>query len=158
MGTGRNDAASAAPQALDEAVERLQRAKLDGQLAHLLNPAAALDALLDKCRPFGTSVAAVLYFHGRDGIIADQEDAIAILHRKDVKYGKLFYRTGERIGSPQKMPYVARYYLTAATRAEIDTLTEEILASISVKDREGNNLLYPNRIGSYTDTEGKEND
>ena len=119
---------------------------------------AALDALLDKCRPFGTSVAAVLYFHGRDGIIADQEDAIAILHRKDVKYGKLFYRTGERIGSPQKMPYVARYYLTAATRAEIDTLTEEILASISVKDREGNNLLYPNRIGSYTDTEGKEND
>ncbi|HUM82692.1 MAG TPA: ATP-grasp domain-containing protein [Lachnospiraceae bacterium] len=115
---------------------------------------SALDAALGKCNPFGNRVSAVLYFHGRDGIIADENAALAICRRNDVKYGRVFYKTGERIGSPQRMPYVARYYIVAGTRKEIDTLTEDILKNISVKDRDGRELLYPNEPGHYEDAEG----
>jgi len=106
-----------------------------------------VDGLLDACNPFGNCTAAVLYFHGRDGIIADQSAARAAFDRPEVIYSKLFYEDGERIGSPQRMPYVARCYIKAEARDGADALTQEIFDAVSIKDAEGRELLYPNCIG-----------
>ncbi len=108
-----------------------------------------LNELLDACDPFAKNSAAVIYFHARDGIVSDLSSALAILDRNDVQYGKIFYTAGERIGSPQRMPYAARFYIIADTRAEIDERTEEIISDMSLLDENGNELLYPNRPGTY---------
>ncbi|MDO4805320.1 MAG: dehydrogenase [Lachnospiraceae bacterium] len=108
-----------------------------------------LDALLDACDPFAANSAAVIYFHARDGIVSDISSALAIAARKDVQYGKIFYSKGDRIGSPQRMPYAARYYIIGGSREEIDARTEDILSQMAIRDAAGNDLLYPNRIGTY---------
>ena len=110
-----------------------------------------LNDLLDLCNPFAKNSAAVIYFHARDGIVSDLSSALAILDRNDVQYGKIFYSAGERIGSPQRMPYAARFYIIGESREEIDTRTEEIISTMALRDAEGNDLLYPNRIGTYTE-------
>ena len=115
---------------------------------------AELDALLDSCDPFAKNSAAVIYFHARDGIVSDLSSALAILARNDVQYGKIFYSVGERIGSPQKMPYAARFYIIADTRAEIDSRTDEIISTMAIRDENGNDLLYPNIRGTYIPLHG----
>lgn len=109
-----------------------------------------LDQLLDACDPFAKNSAAVLYFHAKDGIVSDLNPALDILARKDVQYGQIFYSAGERIGAPQRMPYAARYYIIGDSRAEIDARTEEIFSTMAIRDAEGNDLLYPNKPGSYS--------
>lgn len=111
--------------------------------------AERLNALLDSCDPFAKNSAAVIYFHARDGIVQDLSSALAILDRKDVQYGKIFYSAGERIGSPQRMPYAARFYIVADSREEIDARTEEIISEMALRDADGCDLLYPNCIGTY---------
>ena len=110
-----------------------------------------LDSRLAACDPRGRGSAAVLYFHGRDGKIADLSSALAIAAREDVQYGRIFYEKGERIGSPQRMPYVARYDIVCPDRETCDTITEEIFETMAVRGEDGQDLLYPNRIGDYSD-------
>lgn len=110
-----------------------------------------VDALLSGCRPFGEKVSAVLYFHGRDGVIADMEAARQAARRPDVCLSQFFYKEGDRIGEPETQPYVARLDITAAVRAEADRASEEILKSVSILDAAGRELLYPNRLGDYSD-------
>ena len=93
--------------------------------------------------------AAVIYFHAKDGIVADLSSALAIQARNDVQYGKIFYSVGERIGSPQIMPYAARFYIIADSREEIDARSEEIISKMAIRDADGHDLLYPNCLGTY---------
>ncbi|MCI1721605.1 MAG: ATP-grasp domain-containing protein [Lachnospiraceae bacterium] len=108
-----------------------------------------LDAELAKGDAMGRRCAAVLYFHGRDGIAADLSRAIAIGNRNDVQYSRVFYHEGQRIGNPQTMPYVARYDIVADSRGEIDRISQEILDGISVRDPQGKELLIRNVLGTY---------
>lgn len=107
---------------------------------------AAVDDLLSRCDPFGSCVASVLYFYGRDGVVGDLGVARSIMQRPDVRYGQLFYGEGDRIGSPQTMPYVARYYVVDEDRAVVDRVTDEIFDAIRIPDEAGVDLLYRNRI------------
>ena len=66
--------------------------------------------------------------------------------RSDVKYGQLFYEEGDRIGSPQKMPYVARFYVVDDDRAVVDRVSAEIFDEIRIPDEAGEDLLYRNRV------------
>lgn len=109
----------------------------------------ALDGLLASGDPFGSSCAAVVYFHGRDGFIADAAPMRDAFADPAVVYSRLFYLEGERIGSPQTKPYVARCYVRGADRAEVDAATGRILARAEVLDKAGRNLLYPNIPGDY---------
>lgn len=108
-----------------------------------------LHSLLDSCDPFAKNSAAVIYFHAKDGIVADLSSALAISDRNDVQYGKIFYSVGERIGSPQIMPYAARFYIIADSREEIDARSEEIISKMAIRDADGHDLLYPNCLGTY---------
>ena len=60
---------------------------------------------------------------------------------------------GERIGSPQRMPYAARFYIVADSREEIDARSEEIISEMAIRDADGHDLLYPNCLGTYYCTE-----
>ena len=112
---------------------------------------ASLDTLLAAGDPFGTSCAAVIYFHGRDGFIADEAPMRDAFADPSVVYSRLFYKEGERIGSPQSKPYVARCYVRGADRDEVDAATDRILARADVLDKNGRTLLHPNMPGSYRD-------
>ena len=108
-----------------------------------------IDRVLAAGNVYGNRVSAVLYFHARDGIAADLDGAIAIGQRNDVQYSRIFYEKGERIGSPQRMPYTARYDIIADSREEIDRISKEIIDSISVKDPGGQELLIRSQLGTY---------
>ena len=108
-----------------------------------------IDAFLKKGNVFGNRSAAVLYFHAKDGIVGDISAAEGIINRPDVKYGKVFYKKGERIGSPQSQPYAARYYIVCDTREEVDKLSDELRGIASIKDENGRELLLPNKKCEY---------
>ena len=91
----------------------------------------------------------MLYFHAKDGIACDISAAEEIIKRPDVKYGKVFYKKGERIGSPQSQPYAARYYIVCDTREEVDALSDELRAAASIKGENGRELLLPNQRCEY---------
>lgn len=108
-----------------------------------------VDSLLAQCQPFGSRSAAVLYLHGRDGIVHDQKAVLAAARRKDVQYAQLFYQTGDRVGSPQSMPYFARFDLVADTREEIDRRSEDILNSLTALGPDGHDLLLKGKLPDY---------
>ncbi len=106
----------------------------------------AIEGQLAAGDPFGHCIAAVLYFYARDGVVGDLDEARAVARRSDVKYGQLFYEEGDRIGSPQKMPYVARFYVVDDDRAVVDRVSAEIFDEIRIPDEAGEDLLYRNRV------------
>ncbi len=108
-----------------------------------------IEAVLKEANPFGSSSAAVVYFHGEDGIIQDLSGAEEALHHPAVSYGQIFYHRGDRIGNPQRMPYAARYDIHAKTRKEVDLATLEILDKASMKDENGRELLLKGIPGVY---------
>lgn len=115
---------------------------------------AELDRLLNAGDPFGTSSAAVIYFHGRDGVVADVSPMEAAFADPAVVYSRLFYSVGERIGCPQTKPYVARCYVRGEDRKAVDAATDRILARADVLDGAGNTLLHPNLPGNYDEIGG----
>ena len=61
---------------------------------------------------------------------------------------ELFYSEGDRVGDPQSMPYFARFSIAAPTREEADSLSLQLIAAMSAKDKNGDELVYQNRIAS----------
>ncbi len=118
-------------------------------LSGALKEEQRVEELLAGSRPLGICSAAVLYFHARDGILADQSAVEEVLHRPDVVFGELFYKEGDRIGNPQAMPYFARLDITGSSRAEADRVSRELLAGMSAKDADGRELLISNQLGQY---------
>lgn len=94
---------------------------------------------------------AVLYFHGREKEIADQNAARKIAERSDVVYSQIFYQDGETIKQHGANPYVVRYYITGPDRDAVDQSTREIFDAVSVKGTDGEELLYRNQMTSYDD-------
>lgn len=109
----------------------------------------SLGRLLENHNPFMASHSAVLYFHGRERRIRNQESARKLASMEGVKEAWLFYEDGEQIVKFGPKPYAARYYITAESRKELDRLTEEIYKKISMTDECGREVLYPNRMTDY---------
>ncbi len=102
------------------------------------------DARMKRC-------SAVLYFHGREMTIANQDIARKIACRKDVVFDQIFYKEGETVTRQGPNPYVVRYYITGDDRAAVDRSTEEIFKQISITAKDGSEILYPNKMTSYTE-------
>ncbi len=107
-----------------------------------------LQRILAAVRPQGVAAAAVLYFHARDGIVADESAARSVAQHPAVTLSELFYSEGDRVGDPQSMPYFARFSIAAPTREEADSLSLQLIAAMSAKDKNGDELVYQNRIAS----------
>ncbi len=108
-----------------------------------------LEALLAHANPAGSASAAVVYFHAVDGIVNDLSSLTAILQDSRIRHGQIFYQKGDRVGAPQSMPYAARYDIVSHERAEVDRISEEILAAASMTDASGRELLLKGTVGNY---------
>ena len=89
--------------------------------------------------------SAVLYFHGKPGMIANQQAAYDIAEWPEVMESQIFYKEGEPVVAHGPNPYMARYFITGKNRAYIDNVTKKIFDAMSIKDFQGKELLYPNQ-------------
>ena len=92
---------------------------------------------------------AVLYFHGKQKKIADLSAAQKLAQHPAVIKPWIFYREGESVIAHGPNPYVALYYIAAATRKELDAITEEFFSTMEIPDSSGAELLWQNRIPIY---------
>lgn len=92
---------------------------------------------------------AVLYFHGKQKKIADLSAAQKLAQHPAVIKPWIFYREGESVIAHSPNPYVALYYIAAATRKELDAITEEFFSTMEIPDSSGAELLWQNRIPIY---------
>ena len=94
--------------------------------------------------------SAGLYFHGYEGKICDlseAEKAIAKIHPEE---SIIYYSEGEVIShGVGAKPYVARVYLQADTREEIDRQTERLFETFQVTGEDGRSLIYHNQLPNY---------
>ena len=107
-----------------------------------------IDQTFAAYSPYFDKVSAVLYFHGKPGMrVVNQEKARELEKLPGVKECWLFYQEGEQVIEHGPNPYVARYYITGDTREEVDSLTKDIFAQMTVTDEDEREVLYQNQIG-----------
>ncbi|MEG2725987.1 MAG: hypothetical protein RR917_01875 [Eggerthellaceae bacterium] len=88
-----------------------------------------------------------LYFHGREGIIANTHAAHAAFAHPAVVESLFYCDEGDTIASGVgQKPYVARAYVQAATRDALDKASDQIFRECRVFDAQGRNLLYKNQL------------
>lgn len=111
----------------------------------------ALQTALTVHNPCFPKVSAALYFHGREKRIREQNGLRACMTLPGVKKegSVLFYEEGERVVWHGPKPYVARFYITGRTRAEVDTLSSEIFRKASAHTEDGEEILYQNILPIY---------
>lgn len=108
-------------------------------------------ALIDKLKrhnPWFEKCSAVLYFQGRERRIADLKAAKECMNMTEVKKGWLFYSKGETIQEFSR-PYAARCYIQGDDREEVDSITDKIFNNMSMKDPDGEEILYRNKRMEY---------
>ena len=90
-----------------------------------------------------------LYFHGREGTVANTDSIIPLGKIPCVKDVSSYYVPGDVIThSSGSKPYVVRFYLKAATHQELDEATKRIFRDIHILDQNGCDLLYPNQFSN----------
>ncbi|UWP58435.1 ATP-grasp domain-containing protein [Ruminococcus gauvreauii] len=109
----------------------------------------ALRKTLNEHSAFMAKHSAVLYFHSRPGYIGSQQTALEITEWPEVAESQLFYREGEAVVMHGPNPYFARYDITGKTRPYIDSVTQRIYDTMTVKDIRGKELLYRNEMPRY---------
>ncbi len=92
-------------------------------------------------------VSCGLYFHGRDGEIADLSKARAVLRSPLAKETLLYYEEGESIRNVRGgKPYAAKVFLAASTRHELDAETAHLFSEFSILGAQGEELAVPNEM------------
>ncbi len=88
-----------------------------------------------------------VYFHTRGGIPVDLQSAPQLFRTQGAREWLIYYNEGEVMTEGRGgKPYVARAYLEASSRDQLDEVTRSIFASFSVKDAEGCELVLPNEL------------
>ncbi|MGI6010585.1 MAG: ATP-grasp domain-containing protein [Ruminococcus sp.] len=134
-----------------ELIEYSSGLSIEKLLLDYLFDEKALRETLERHTPFMKNHSAVLYFHGKPGMIANQQAAYDIAEWPEVMESQIFYEEGEPVGIHGPKPYMARYCITGKKRAYIDNITQKIFDAMTIKDFQGRELLYQNQIPSYPD-------
>lgn len=92
---------------------------------------------------------AVLYFQGRQLQIADQTAACELAKEKCVVKPWIFYKEGERVIEYGPNPYLALYYIETENRRQLEKKTEKFFSEMSIRDPEGREVAYRNKIPEY---------
>lgn len=92
---------------------------------------------------------AVLYFQGRQLQIADQKTACRLAEEKCVVKPWIFYKEGECVIEYGPNPYLALYYIETDTRGQLETETEKFFSEMSIRDPDGKEVAYRNKIPDY---------
>ena len=62
----------------------------------------------------------------------------------------MFYQPGDEVShGVGAKPYVARYYISAPDRDQLDALTRRLYQQVQVTDEQGKSLLYRNQMLDY---------
>ena len=94
--------------------------------------------------PFFAKHCAGLYFVGKQGgVIADQSRMRELTCDPHVLEHILFYKDGETIDNYGPKPYLARYYIGADTREELDNVTESFFKQAYVAAQDGDRIDLP---------------
>ena len=124
--------------------------KVENLLLDYLYDEASLRNTLKHHSPFFDRTSAVLYFHGKNGLMVEnQETALKLSSMKGIMDSWLFYKKGERIIPHGVNPYAIRYYISAKSRAEADWMTNYIFEHMSITSPEGEEVLYQNHMPEY---------
>ena len=92
---------------------------------------------------------AVLYFQGRQLQIADQTAACELAKEKCVVKPWIFYKEGEHVIEYGPNPYLALYYIETENRRQLEKKTEKFFSEMSIRDPEGREVAYRNKIPEY---------
>ena len=92
---------------------------------------------------------AVLYFQGRQLQIADQTAACELAKEKCVVKPWIFYKEGEHVIEYGPNPYLALYYIETENRRQLEMETEKFFSEMSIRDPEGREVAYRNKIPEY---------
>ena len=85
-----------------------------------------------------------LYFVGvQDKVIADQSVARELVKDPHVIESVLFYNEGETIDNYGPKPYLARYYIAADSREEIDEVTKYFFEHMHIASTDGGKVDVP---------------
>ena len=99
---------------------------------------------------------AVIYFQGRNLEIADQSAARELAKREGVIKAWIFYQDGEHVVEYGPNPYLALYYTAGNGRKELDALTESFYREMSIRDPQGREIVYQNKIPEYRSAQESE--
>lgn len=92
---------------------------------------------------------AALYFHGRQLQIADQSSAWSLAQEENVENAWIFYEEGDRVVEYGPNPYLAFYYIKAASREALDEVSERFFQKMSITDAEGKEIAFRNQLPEY---------
>lgn len=124
-----------------EIIEYCSGLKIENLLLDYVYEEKNLKELLRKHSAFFKKNCAALYFLGiQDKVIKDKSVIYEL--EKDSHVIKMtdFYRIGDKIDNYGPNPYLVRYYLTAETREELDSVTEKFFQEMSVIANDGSEL------------------
>ena len=92
--------------------------------------------------PLFDTCYAGLYLMGEEGKVVSDDSALrALAADPHVREAVFFYAPGERIVYGGPKPYLARFYLTAPSREELDAVTERFFAAAHVAAADGTELV-----------------
>lgn len=131
-----------------ELIELCSGFSLEELLLNYVYEPEKIPEMLRTHNPCFETSSAVLYFHGRERRIADMNAAERCMASPELLQSWLFYKTGEQVQKFTR-PYVARCYIKADTRAELDALTDRIFSGMSITDPSGEEILYRNQRPDY---------
>ena len=98
----------------------------------------------------------VIYFQGRNLENADQSAARELAKRYGVIKDWIFYQDGEHVVEYGPNPYLALYYTARNSRKELDALTESFYREMSIRDPQGREIVYQNKIPEYRSAQESE--
>lgn len=124
-----------------EMVTNCSGLKIEDLLLDYVYEPAELERKLKDHSPFFEKQCAGLYFVGKqDAEISNQSIIGKLAEDKHVVECNIFYKEGEFVDNYSSKPYLARYYIMAESREELDETTEIFFNNFKVYDRNGDNI------------------
>lgn len=118
-------------------------------LNYLYDPEALRQMFAGHRADCPEQIGAVLYYQGKLLPIGEQNSLRESAGHPAVVSSMIFYEDGETVAAHGPNPYVALFYVRAASRRELDQITEEFNQKITVKTPDGEEVLYANQIPDY---------
>lgn len=92
--------------------------------------------------PYLSGCAAGLYFHGKDGVVADTSKLDSLEKVDGVVEYHPYYHEGDRVSHGRgSKPYAARFYVKGCSREEVDEASRLIFSEASLAGESGAELL-----------------
>ena len=90
-----------------------------------------------------------MVFEGLEAAEEPEANVIELAKEKCVVKPWIFYKEGERVIEYGPNPYLALYYIETENRRQLEMETEKFFSEMSIRDPEGREVAYRNKIPEY---------